>query len=104
MPQFRTLFSRDTRARPPAIVGHRGAPREAPENTLEGFQAAARAGAAWVKMMTYALGRGIEYYDRPVVDRLVSELAAKEYKFSALVTEIAKSDAFRKRRGADTEE
>jgi hypothetical protein len=51
------------------------------------------------KLMTYALGRGLEYYDRPVVERIVKAVKAGNYKFSVLVTEIVKSDPFRKRRG-----
>ena len=35
---------------PPAIVGHRGAPRLAPENTSAGFRAAAESGATWVEL------------------------------------------------------
>ncbi|HBJ38919.1 MAG TPA: hypothetical protein DDZ51_30065 [Planctomycetaceae bacterium] len=51
------------------------------------------------KMLTYAVGRGIEYYDRPVVERIVKEMPASDYKFSALVTKIVKSEAFLQRRG-----
>ena len=53
-------------------------------------------------MLTYALGRGTESYDRPVVERIVGTLEANEYRFSTLVAEIVKSDPFRKRRGAAT--
>ena len=53
------------------------------------------------KMLTYALGRGVEYYDRPAVERIVKAVAASDYRFSALVTEIVKSDPFRKRRGTE---
>lgn len=51
------------------------------------------------KLLTYALGRGVEYYDRRAVDKIVQELAAADYKFSALATGIARSDPFRMRRG-----
>ena len=51
------------------------------------------------KMLIYALGRGLEYYDRPTVDRIVAQLEAEGYKSSVLVTEIVKSDPFRLRRG-----
>lgn len=51
------------------------------------------------KLMTYALGRGLEYYDRPVIERILKATKAGHYKFSALVAEIVKSDPFRKRRG-----
>ena len=51
------------------------------------------------KMLTYALGRGLEYYDRPTVDRIVAQLEAGGYRSSVLITEIVKSDPFRLRRG-----
>ena len=51
------------------------------------------------KMMTYALGRGLEFYDRRAVDGVTAALAKNDYKFSALVTEIVKCDPFRLRRG-----
>lgn len=51
------------------------------------------------KMLTYALGRGLEYYDRCAVDKIADALAQHDYRFSALVVEIVKSEPFRKRRG-----
>jgi hypothetical protein len=51
------------------------------------------------KLLIYAIGRGLEYYDRPTVERIVKALPGGEYKFSTLVKEIVQSDAFRKRRG-----
>ena len=51
------------------------------------------------KMLTYALGRGLEYYDRPTIDQIVAQLEVEGYNSSALITEIAKSDPFRLRRG-----
>ena len=51
------------------------------------------------KMLTYALGRGLEYYDRPTVEHIVAQLEAGDYRSSVLITEIAKSDPFRLRRG-----
>jgi hypothetical protein len=53
------------------------------------------------KMLTYALGRGLEYYDRPSVDVIMASLARNDYRFSTLVVEIARSDPFRLRRGKD---
>ncbi len=50
------------------------------------------------KMLTYALGRGLEYYDRSTVDRIVAQLEASGYKSSVMITEIVKSDPFRLRR------
>jgi hypothetical protein len=55
------------------------------------------------KMMTYAVGRGLDYNDRCAVDRIALAVAADGYKFSRVVIEIVKSDSFGKRRpkGAD---
>jgi hypothetical protein len=53
------------------------------------------------KMLTYALGRGVEYYDQRAVEKIVSALEANDYKFSTLVIGIAKSDPFRLCRGKD---
>ncbi|MDQ3973406.1 MAG: glycerophosphodiester phosphodiesterase [Actinomycetota bacterium] len=44
---------------PPVIVGHRGAPREAPENTPEGFAVAASVGAQWVELDVRRSGDGV---------------------------------------------
>ena len=53
------------------------------------------------KMLTYALGRGLEYYDRPTVDQIVTQLEAADYRSSVLITEIVRSDPFRLRRGTE---
>jgi mono/diheme cytochrome c family protein len=53
------------------------------------------------KMLTYALGRGLEPYDRPGVEKITAALARDDYRFSTLVLEIARSDPFRLRRGKD---
>ena len=45
-------------------------------------------------MLTYALGRGIEYEDMPMLRSIVRESAANKYKFSSLITGIVKSPAF----------
>ena len=51
------------------------------------------------KLLTYALGRGLEDYDTCTVDRIVDAVAAGDYKFTGLVQEIVKSEPFVKRRG-----
>ena len=51
------------------------------------------------KMLTYALGRGLKSYDRPVVDEIVRNLARDDYRFSRLIHEIVKSKPFQMRRG-----
>ena len=55
------------------------------------------------KMLTYALGRGLEYYDKCAIDEIADRLAKHEYKFSSLILEIVASDPFQKRRGKGTE-
>ncbi|NDC62794.1 MAG: DUF1592 domain-containing protein, partial [Planctomycetia bacterium] len=56
------------------------------------------------KMMTYALGRGVEPADRPTVERIVDQLEAGNHRFSLLVAGIVASDAFRQRAGGQTVE
>ena len=55
-------------------------------------------------MLTFALGRGLEYYDKCAVDDLVRALEYNDYRFSSLVTAIAQSDPFTKRRGKRADE
>ena len=52
------------------------------------------------KLLTYALGRGLEYTDAPAVRRIVRDAASREHRFSALVLGIVKSVPFRQRRSA----
>jgi hypothetical protein len=49
------------------------------------------------KLMTYALGRGVEYYDMPTIRAIVSETAADDYRFSSLVLGVVSSPEFRMR-------
>ncbi len=49
------------------------------------------------KMMTFATGRGMEYFDRCAVDKICSQLKQENYRFSTLVSEIVLSDPFQKR-------
>jgi hypothetical protein len=53
------------------------------------------------KMLTYALGRGIEYYDAPTVRQLVRGLEADGYRWSSLIVGIAESAPFQTRRAAE---
>jgi len=53
------------------------------------------------KMLTYALGRGLEYYDKRAVDKIVATAAREDYKFSSLVIAIAESEPCRMRRGKE---
>src|SRR5581483_9344691 len=46
------------------------------------------------KLLIYALGRGTEYYDMPLVRSIVHDAAKQNYRFSALVLGIVESDPF----------
>jgi hypothetical protein len=50
------------------------------------------------KLLAYALGRRVEYYDRPAVRRIVSNAEAQDFRWSALILGIVKSPAFQMRR------
>jgi hypothetical protein len=51
------------------------------------------------RLMMYALNRELEYYDMPVVRKIVRDAAASHYTFAALITGVVNSDEFR-RQGA----
>ena len=60
------------------------------------------------KLMIYALGRGLENYDRPAVKKIVDRLAQNDYRFSSLIGGIVESMPFQMGRrdaqqGAPTE-
>lgn len=46
------------------------------------------------KLLTYALGRGVEYQDMPLVRAIVRETSESDYQFSAFVRSIVQSDPF----------
>jgi hypothetical protein len=46
------------------------------------------------KILTYALGRGVEYYDQCAIDKIVAELEKNDYKFSTMIVETVMSDPF----------
>ncbi len=51
------------------------------------------------KMMTYALGRGLERYDRPVTSKIIKDLSQHEYRFDRLIWDIVMSQPFQQRKG-----
>jgi mono/diheme cytochrome c family protein len=51
------------------------------------------------KLLTYALGRGLEHYDNSTVREIALHVAASDYRFSKLVLEIVQSRPFQMRRG-----
>ena len=46
------------------------------------------------KLLTYALGRGLEYYDMPLVRSIARDAGRKNYRFSSIVMGIVKSTPF----------
>ena len=55
------------------------------------------------KLLTFSLGRGLEYYDKCVLDEIAAEAKAHRDTFSSLVLAIVKSDPFQKRKGKRSE-
>jgi len=51
------------------------------------------------KLLTYSLGRGLEFYDEPALDKMVLSAEKGQNRFSALVMAAVQSDPFRLRRG-----
>ena len=54
------------------------------------------------KLLTYALGRGLEYYDMPAVRKIVRDAAADGYRFHTVIVGVAKSYPFVARRSTAT--
>ena len=50
------------------------------------------------KLLTYALGRGVEYYDMPAVRTIVRDAASTDYRWSSLILGIVNSVPFQMRR------
>ena len=48
--------------------------------------------------MTFALGRGVEYYDAPAIRKIVRDTENDKYRFSSLILGIVKSVPFQMRR------
>ena len=55
------------------------------------------AGRVSEKLLTFALGRGTEYFDAPVIRRILREAKSEDYRFSSLIIGIVKSVPFRMR-------
>ena len=51
------------------------------------------------KILTYGLGRGLEYYDRCATEQISKGLAKNRYRFASLVLEVVRSAPFQLRRG-----
>jgi hypothetical protein len=59
------------------------------------------AAALTEKLLTYALGRGVEYHDRPAVRRILRDAKAGGYTWSSLLTGIVRSTPFQMRRASE---
>ncbi len=55
------------------------------------------------KMLTFALGRGLEYYDKCAVDEIVAALKQNDHRLSALILEVIKSRPFQMRQNTTNE-
>jgi hypothetical protein len=49
------------------------------------------------KLMTYGLGRGLEYYDKCAIDKIMVSVAKDDYQFSSLILQIVLSDPFQRK-------
>ena len=58
------------------------------------------AGTLTEKLLTFALGRGVEYYDAPAVRKILREAQPGGYRFSSLILGIVKSAPFQMRRSS----
>jgi len=54
------------------------------------------------KLLTYALGRGVEYYDEPAVREILREAAPNDYRWSSLVLGIVKSRPFQMKKSRES--
>ena len=50
------------------------------------------------KLLAYAIGRSVEYYDRPVIRRITRRASLEDYRWSVIILEIVKSTPFQMRR------
>ena len=53
-------------------------------------------------LLAYAIGRRVEYYDQPAVRAIVRDAAEDDYRMSAFVLGVVRSDAFRMMRARTT--
>ncbi|NIN35809.1 MAG: DUF1585 domain-containing protein, partial [Gammaproteobacteria bacterium] len=56
------------------------------------------------KLMTYALGRGLDYYDQPAVREIVFKTAPEDHSWSSLILAVVESTPFQYRRARESGE
>ena len=49
------------------------------------------------KLLTYALGRGLEYYDAPAIRKIVRDAQQQDYRFSSILLGVVRSTPFQMR-------
>jgi len=54
------------------------------------------------KLLMYALGRGVEYYDQPTIRTIMRQAAPSDYRWSSLIIGIVKSMPFQMRRSRES--
>jgi hypothetical protein len=54
------------------------------------------------RLLTYALGRGTEYYDAPAIRRILRESAPSDYRWSSLILGIVRSLPFQRKRSTES--
>ena len=54
------------------------------------------------KLLAYAIGRGIEYYDQPAIRKIARDAAASDYRWSSVILGIVNSTPFSGAPGAST--
>ena len=54
------------------------------------------------KLLTYSIGRGLDYHDAPVVRKIKRDAAPTDYRWSSLILEITKSTSFQMRRSRES--
>jgi hypothetical protein len=52
------------------------------------------------KLLAYAVGRGVDYYDMPAIRKVKRDAAAKNYTWAAIILELVRSTPFQMRKGA----
>lgn len=88
----------------PSIDVSGNLPGSAPLQGVDGLRAAllenpdAFVGTMSEKLLTYALGRGLEYYDAPAVRQILQQATEQDYRFSSLILAIVNSTPFQMRR------
>ncbi len=96
-------------------VGEGGTPLDTTATLPDGFRIEGASGlrnvlfarreqfvaAVTEKLMTYALGRGLEYYDKPAVRQVLRDAAPSEYRWSSLILGIVNSTPFQMRRSSE---